>query len=74
MDKQTPVYKRLWALERQASQQGYNMRVDDLGIVLWSRREPKPGTLGELHNFAFNDEGIQAAFDWLEWMKDRPEE
>ncbi len=69
-----PVHKRLALLEREAGKWGYNLRVESGQIDLWSRREPKAGTMGQLHTFAFNDEGIRAAFDWLEWMKDHPEE
>jgi hypothetical protein len=53
---------------------GYNTRVDNGQIDLWSSRELKPGIMGELHTFPFNDDGIQAAFAWLERAKDRPAE
>jgi hypothetical protein len=69
-----PVYKRLARLEHQAGAWGYNTRVDNGQIDLWSSREPKPGIMGELHTFPFNDDGIQAAFAWLERAKDRPAE
>jgi alkaline phosphatase len=68
-----PVYKRLARLERQAGEQGYNMRAEGGQIDLWTHREPTPGQLGTLHTFPFNDNGIQAAFAWLERAKDRPE-
>lgn len=74
MNRRMPVSVRLAMIERAADQLSYNFRVDDLGIVLWSRRESKPGTLGELHNFPFNDDGIEAAYNWLQWQQDHPEQ
>jgi len=49
------------------------MRADGGQLDLWARSEPKPGTMGELHTFPFNDDGISAAFVWLERAKDRAE-
>ena len=74
MNRQMPVSIRLAMIERAADGLSYNFRVDDLGIVLWSRREPRPGTLGELHNFPFNDDGIEAAYNWLQWQQDHSAE
>lgn len=74
MNRQQPVSTRLAILERTASSLGYTMRVDGLGMIFWQPREPKPGTIGELHPFPFNDEGIERAYNWLEWQQDHQAE
>lgn len=70
MNRQQPVSTRLSILERTASQLGYSMRVDGLGMIFWQPREPKAGTFGEVHPFPCNDDGIEAAYNWLQWQQD----